>query len=112
LVLCDNYGQAGAINYYSSHGVQAVSFNADYINWFDLEKDYKHLIRVKNSHEELEEMQQTGPLFQQSVVAAHIQNPYAREYGTVIFSFRDANVDINQRIRNELLAQPAYFNKQ
>lgn len=112
LVLCDNYGQAGAINYYSSRSVQAVSFNADYINWFDLEKDYKHLIRVKNSHEELEEMQQTGPLFQQSVVAAHIQNPYAREYGTVIFSFRDANVDINQRIRNELLAQPAYFNKQ
>ncbi len=38
LVLCDNYGQAGAINFYSKYGIQAVSFNADYINWFDLHK--------------------------------------------------------------------------
>jgi len=112
LVLCDNYGQAGAINYYSALGIQAVSFNADYINWFDLKRHYKHLIRVKNAQEEVEEMQQTGPLFQQSVVADRIQNVYAREYGTVIFSFREAKVDINQRIRSELEAQPAYLGKQ
>ena len=32
LVLCDNYGQAGAINYYSKHkNIGAVSLNADYI---------------------------------------------------------------------------------
>ncbi len=39
LVLCDNYGQAGAINFYSKKGIQAVSFNADYINWFKLNKN-------------------------------------------------------------------------
>ncbi len=36
LVLCDNYGQAGAINYYTKTGIKATSFNADYIDWFDL----------------------------------------------------------------------------
>ena len=47
LVLCDNYGQAGAINYYSEKGIQAVSFNADYVNWFDLE----HPIREPDTGE-------------------------------------------------------------
>src|SRR5690606_13630540 len=33
LVLCDNYGQAGAINYYTKHtDLQAVSMSADYIH--------------------------------------------------------------------------------
>jgi 4-amino-4-deoxy-L-arabinose transferase-like glycosyltransferase len=44
LILCDNYGQAGAINYYSQNkNVAAVSFNADYINWFQLDKKYSNL---------------------------------------------------------------------
>jgi 4-amino-4-deoxy-L-arabinose transferase-like glycosyltransferase len=47
LVLCDNYGQAGAINYYSKKGIKAVSFNADYVNWFNLDVKYKNLIRIK-----------------------------------------------------------------
>src|SRR5205814_8630643 len=49
LVLCDNYGQAGAINYYTSQNIKAVSFNADYIDWFDLSKRNKNLIRVKEA---------------------------------------------------------------
>jgi hypothetical protein len=31
LILCDNYGQAGAINFYTRQKLRAVSFNADYI---------------------------------------------------------------------------------
>lgn len=33
LVFCDNYGQAGAVNYYVTPYRGAVSFNADYKNW-------------------------------------------------------------------------------
>jgi 4-amino-4-deoxy-L-arabinose transferase-like glycosyltransferase len=47
LVICDNYGQAGAINYYTNNRLKAVSFNADYVNWFDLSIRYDNLIRVK-----------------------------------------------------------------
>ena len=50
LILCDNYGQAGAINYYTKQKLNAVSFNADYINWFDLSKKYVNLIRVKEAN--------------------------------------------------------------
>ena len=51
LIHCDNYGQAGAINYYSNQNyTQAVSMNADYINWYPLDKmEIKNVILVKES---------------------------------------------------------------
>lgn len=102
LVLCDNYGQAGAINYYSKKGVQAVSFNADYINWFDLNKKYDHLIRVKEFSREEDELKETGPYFENSKAADSIVNKFAREKGTTIFSFEGAKIDIKKRIQDEI----------
>lgn len=101
LVLCDNYGQAGAINYYSKEGIKAVSFNADYINWFDLSKKYKNLIRIKNRSED--ELKETGPFFEYAVIADSVTNPYARESGTTIFSFEGAKIDIRKRIQEEIV---------
>ena len=103
LVLCDNYGQAGAINYYTRQKIRAVSFNADYINWFDLTKKYKNLIRVKDQGDDANsELQKTAPFFQNSVLADSIKNRYAREFGTTIFSFTGAKIDIRDRIKNEI----------
>src|SRR6478735_8565331 len=61
LILCDNYGQAGAINFYTRQKLRAVSFNADYINWFDLTKTYENLIRVKEKKETETELGETSP---------------------------------------------------
>lgn len=63
LMLCDNYGQAGAINYYTKRGIKAVSFNADYVNWFQLNVQYTNLIRVKTYEKNSNEFQETGPYF-------------------------------------------------
>lgn len=100
LVLCDNYGQAGAINYYSKKGIKAVSFNADYINWFDLSKKYKNLIRVKDRPED--ELEETGPYFENSSIVGSVTNPYAREIGTTIFSFENAKIDVREKIQDEI----------
>ncbi|GAA4440546.1 hypothetical protein GCM10023188_37950 [Pontibacter saemangeumensis] len=102
LVLCDNYGQAGAINYYTRNGIRAVSFNADYIDWFDLDKPYSNLIRVKELEERESELAETSPYFQNSSMADSITNPFAREHGTTIFSFAGAKVDINARLKKEV----------
>jgi hypothetical protein len=102
LVLCDNYGQAGAINYYTSQKIRAVSFSADYINWFDLTKKYENLIRVKDEGDANTELQETSPFFQISLLADSIKNRYAREFGTTIFSFTGAKIDIRQRIKDEI----------
>lgn len=102
LILCDNYGQAGAINFYTSQKLRAVSFNADYINWFDLSKKYVNLIRVKEAEEVNVELHETSPFFQNSILADSITNQYAREYGTGIFVFTGAKIDIRERIKDEI----------
>lgn len=102
LVLCDNYGQAGAINYYTKQGIQAVSFNADYINWINLDRQYINLIRIKEYEEKDDELRETSPLFNAAIVADSITNPYAREFKTIIFAFTGAKVDVNKRIKNEI----------
>jgi hypothetical protein len=102
LVICDNYGQAGAINYYTEVGIKAVSFNADYVNWFNLERKYINLIRVKNYQEKDNEIKETSPYFNFAVLADSITNQYAREYKTMIFSFTEAKIDVNKRIENEI----------
>ncbi|KAA0989130.1 glycosyltransferase family 39 protein [Dyadobacter aurulentus] len=102
LVLCDNYGQAGAINYYTKKGIDAVTFNADYVNWFDLSKRYKHVVRVKNAWEREAEIEETSPLFTQAIITDSITNRYARERGATIFLFLDAKVDINGRLAKEI----------
>ncbi|MDR7371718.1 glycosyltransferase family 39 protein [Flavobacterium aquidurense] len=108
LVLCDNYGQAGAINYYTKKGIKAVSFNADYVNWFDLNVNYKNLIRIKEFEEKSNELHETSPYFQTSVIAGEITNQYAREYKTTIFVFTDAKININTRIQKEIKEEKNY----
>lgn len=108
LVLCDNYGQAGAINYYSKKGIKAVSFNADYVNWFDLTIAYKNLIRIKDYEEKSTEFEETGPYFISSAIAGEITNKFAREYKTTIFVFTDAKININKRIEAEINEEKNY----
>lgn len=109
IVLCDNYGQAGAINYYTKKGIKAVSFNADYVNWFDLDIQYKNLIRIKNHEVKSTEFQETSPFFQSSAIAGEITNKYAREYKTTIFVFTNAKININKRIEAEIKEEKNYI---
>jgi hypothetical protein len=108
LVLCDNYGQAGAINYYSKKGINAVSFSADYVNWFNLDIAYKNLIRIKEYKQNNAELQKTGPYFQHSFIGGEITNKYAREYKTTIFIFTGAKINIKKRIQIEINKEKDY----
>lgn len=103
MVLCDNYGQAGAINYYvKNKNIKAVSFNADYIDWFDFNRRTINLIRVKDAAGSKNELEETAPFFGTSFVADSITTLFAREYKTTIFVFRNPKVDINQRLKAEM----------
>ncbi|MEO8535125.1 MAG: glycosyltransferase family 39 protein [Flavobacterium sp.] len=108
IVLCDNYGQAGAINYYTKKGIKAVSFNADYVNWFNLDIPYKNLIRVKEYDKENKEFKETSPYFETSFVSGEITNPYSREYKTTLFVFTAAKVNINKRMEQEIKEEKNY----
>ena len=103
LVLCDNYGQAGAINYYTKENIKAVSFHADYINWFDLNQKYVNVIMVKEYSDDNTEFKEITPYFNTAVVADSITNSYSREYKTMIFAFTGTKANINERIKNEIM---------
>lgn len=102
LVLCDNYGQAGAINYYTKQKIKAVSFDADYIFWFDLTKKYENLILVKEYDPLNSGLKEISSFFKHSALAGSIANRYARESGTTIFVFKGAKIDISKWLKNEM----------
>ena len=106
LILCDNYGQAGAINYYTKNkNVTAHSFHADYVNWFQPGKKYVNLIRIKTVESEGDELDETSPYFDKSYAAGSVTNKFAREFGTAIFVFEGAKIDITRRIEKEIEAE-------
>jgi len=88
-----------------------VSFNADYINWFDLSKKYNNVIRVKDYSESKNELRETSPYFKNSVVVGSVTNPFARENGAVIFGFKGAKININKRVSDEIDEVKGYLNR-
>ena len=109
LILCDNYGQAGAINYYRKNkNMTAVSFSADYIDWFQLDKKYVNLIRLKTLGSEANELKETSPYFERSYIGGTVTNTFSREFGTTIFVFENAKIDITQRIKKEIDEEKSY----
>ena len=91
LVLCDNYGEAGAINYYSTHkNIAAVTRNGDYYNWFlEDKKILKNIVLVKDNGNPDTAMTTERQLFKIVLPAGEIENGYAREFGTRIFILKD-----------------------
>lgn len=100
LILCDNYGQAGAINFYSKNkSVKAVSFNADYVNWFPLENRIETIIWVKEVENKKEAIEVGVKKFKNVTVFDSIENVLAREYGTTIFILKKPKTDINASLK-------------
>lgn len=101
LIICDNYGQAGAINYYSSiPELQAHTMNADYLYWLDLEQKVDHLILVWEKEEQISDRELD--FFAEYQEIGKITHPLAREKGTTVHLLRGAKVDINEVLREEV----------
>ena len=81
LVFCDNYGQAGALNYYNRGKMpEAYSFNTDYIYWLPKLKRIQNIILVGNMPSK-----EIVKLFSSVRLVGTVENEYAREKGTKIF---------------------------
>ncbi|KAA3436799.1 glycosyltransferase family 39 protein [Rufibacter hautae] len=99
LLLCDNYGQAGAINFYGGKLLpHAVSFNADYVYWFPMKMDIRNIILIKSAGEE--PLQEEEKQFFTSVTQiGAIETTYAREQGTSVHLLRGVSPVMTQRLR-------------
>ncbi len=104
IVICDNYGQAGSINYYSKNKtMRAVSLNADYIHWFPLDHEIRNVILVTEVGDDDSKREKERPLFKSVYLAGQIENPFAREQGTHVFVLKDAYAPVNKLIREEII---------
>jgi hypothetical protein len=105
LIHCDNYGQAGAINYYSKQKyTHAVSMSADYINWYPLEHiQINNVILVKERGDTDKNREEEQPLFEKITFVGEIKNEYARERGTSVYLLTGAKQSINKILREEIM---------
>jgi hypothetical protein len=87
LIICYNYGQAGALNYYNRKKIaEAYSFNTDYIYWLPrLDKIQNILLIGDKPAKEL-----TG-MFKNYKLTGVVQTSYAREQDTGIYLLTGAN---------------------
>jgi hypothetical protein len=103
LIRADNYGQAGAINYYSKYkNINAVSYNADYLYWFKMDKPIKGLIMITGWHDEDPQRKREQPYFGRITKIGEIKTPYAREKGAGVFLLEDAKTEVSSIIKSEI----------
>lgn len=104
IIHCDNYGEAGAINYYSKQKFsEAYSMNADYINWYPLYKfEIKNIIMVKEADDNDKERVREKAFFESVVKIGEIKNKFAREKGTSVYMLIGAKTSVNNILREEI----------
>jgi hypothetical protein len=87
LIICYNYGQAGALNYFNRKKMpEAYAYNTDYIYWLPRLKKIQNILLVgKNPGQRI-----TGQ-FKDCKLMGIVENPYARESGTEIYLLTGAS---------------------
>ena len=99
LILCENYGQAGAINYYTH--LHADSYSADYIYWFKIDYEIKNIIYIEEKDTFLN-VYKGRDMFESMILADSITNVFAREVGTKIWLFQRNKQNINEIIKQHI----------
>ncbi len=110
-IFCDNYGEAGALNYYGKkYGLPtAYSDNASFLYWLP---DSLHLVNVILITDDTGEMQYPFVKdFSSAEVSDSITDRYAREYGSLIIILKGANENFNQMFREKIKKDKDRFYK-
>jgi len=89
IIDCDNYGEAGAVDYYGTayHLNPVMGHGANYLFWTptDFNKKNIFILTTDNRNEMHEDFIKE---FKYVAIADSITNPYAREYGSYIVLFK------------------------
>jgi energy-coupling factor transporter transmembrane protein EcfT len=103
LILCDDYGQSGAINYYiKNKEIVAHSFHAPCIDWVPLDKEIFNVVLVKSPYDRDRNRTKEAPLFDTIYLAGKRINQYAREDTIFVYVLKGAKVDVNEIIKDEI----------
>jgi hypothetical protein len=103
LLFCDNYGQAGAVNYYGPqyHLPPVYSANASFLYWMP-EDFYKYNILLLVTADKKEMQHPFVHEFASAEVMDSITNPFAREYGSLIIVFKGPSPVFRKDFREKI----------
>lgn len=104
LIIADNYGQAGAVNYHGTSGLRAVSFNADYLYWFPVGKPLKHIVRIISESDFLKDttLKEERGFCDTMILVGEVKAAYARERATKVFVMKNLKGDVWPVIKKEI----------
>ena len=91
LVFCDNYGQAGAVNYYGPQfGLpEAFSDNASFLYWMPQHPDFDNIVLLTDDQQEMQHAFIKN--FRSALLADSVTHPFAREKGDLIIVLKGAD---------------------
>jgi hypothetical protein len=109
ILFCDNYGQAGALNFYAAkyHLPQAYSDNASFLYWLPDGIKITNLILFTDDKNEMQ-----YPFikdFTSATLSDSITTAYARERGDLIITLKGANAAFNQMFKEKIEKDKAAF---
>jgi len=111
IIFADNYGEAGAINFYRKnyHLPEAYSDNASFLYWLP---DSIHLVNIVLITDDKQEMQHPFLKdFSSAVLFDSVTNVYARERGSLIIVLKGANEKMQEMFRQKIEADKEKFIK-
>jgi len=102
IIFCDNYGMAGAINFYRKkyHLPEAYSDNASFLYWIPDTLSFQNMVLVESDPDEM-----TYPFvkeFSNAALTDSVTNPYAREKGTAIVLLTGASDGFRKFMKEKL----------
>ncbi|PSR56786.1 glycosyl transferase [Adhaeribacter arboris] len=106
IIWCDNYGEAGAVNFYNAayNLPRAHSTNASYALWCPAVVDSNVVILVSE-----EAPTDLLPHFQSAQIIGQLKNPLIRENGAHVSILRKPDAFILQRLNAEIAAERRKF---
>jgi 4-amino-4-deoxy-L-arabinose transferase-like glycosyltransferase len=109
VIYCNNYGMAGAVNYYAPkyHLPAAYSDNASFLYWLPSNINIKNFVLVTDDPHE--EQHDWAKGFQQITKVDSVTNFYARERGDYIYLFKGADENFQKFFKEKIAKDKAEF---
>jgi hypothetical protein len=109
VIFCDNYGEAGAVNFYrNKYPVpEAYSDNGSFLYWMPRRQHIENVILVTDDTQEMQHSFIKD--FSSAKAVDSVTNIYAREKGTLIIILKGANEAFNQMFKEKIDAKYAQF---
>jgi len=103
LLFCDNYGEAGALNYYAKKYKlpETYSNNASFLYWMPDSLDFNNIVLVTDDIHEMEHDFLKN--FKEVVLFDSVTTPYARERGSLILLLKGMNAKMQQEFKLKII---------